>query len=78
MIKGATSKESIKKNLPHSIYLFYLYTLFNEGKTHLANIKLFYHVALSNKRNMYIKNSQTDTYVKDRVYPNLLSLTRIK
>ena len=37
------------------IYLFiYLYTLFNEGKTHLANIKkLFYHVALSNTCNIY-------------------------
>ena len=34
---------------------FYLYTLFNEGKTHLANIKLVYHVALSNKRNIYIR-----------------------
>ena len=32
----------------------YLYTLFNEGETHLANIyKLFYQVALSNKRNIY-------------------------
>ena len=36
------------------IYLFiYLYTLFNEGKTHLANIKLFYHVVLSNTCNVY-------------------------
>ena len=31
--------------------LFYLYTLFNEGKTHLANVKLLFHVSLSNKRN---------------------------
>ena len=33
----------------------FLYTLFNEGETHLANIKLFYHVALSS----YTKNTFT-------------------
>ena len=38
-------------NITSSIYLF-IY-LFNVGKTHLANIKLFYHVALSNTRNIY-------------------------
>ena len=37
------------------IYFIYLYAIFSEGNTHLTNIKLFYHVALSNKRNIYIK-----------------------
>ena len=34
--------------------IFFIYTLFNEGKTHLANINIFYHVALSNKLNIYL------------------------
>ena len=36
------------------LFCFILYTLFNEDKTHLANIKLFYHVDLSNTCNIYV------------------------
>ena len=40
------------------LFIFYLYTLFNEGKTHLANIKLFY------MQHIYIKNIINMTYTK--------------
>ena len=46
------------------IYLFILFIyIFNEDKTHLANIKLFYHVALRNIRNIYKKDIYM-TYIK--------------
>ena len=35
------------------IYFIYLYTLFNQGKAHLANIKLFHHVSLGYTCNIY-------------------------
>ena len=45
---------------PGVIYLF-IYTLYNEGKTHLANIKLFNHVALS-KETQHINNKKQNSH----------------
>ena len=44
-------------------YYFYIH-LFNDGKTHLANIKLVYHVAFSNTRNIYTNQYIHMTYIK--------------
>ena len=48
---GNKVKFVLSRGLASLFYLFYLfiYSFFNEGKTHLANIKVFYHVVLGNK-----------------------------
>ena len=58
LVLSMSSKETFTPFF-FSFFLNYLFTFLNEGKTNLADIKLFFHVTLNYERNMYTKRTFT-------------------